>query len=81
MFDLLLLGRLRANKDQTWWEGQGPVPTSCDHPLWRDVMRSPMSDPRHTLRCFLVFKCESPGGNPIGKALVKITRITGISIY
>ena len=26
MFDRLLLGRLRADRDQTWWEGQGRVP-------------------------------------------------------
>ena len=26
MFDRLLLGRLRADKDQTWREGRGPVP-------------------------------------------------------
>ncbi len=26
MFDLLLLGSFRADNDQTWWEGQGPVP-------------------------------------------------------
>ena len=26
MFDRLLLGRLRADKDQTWWEGRGGVP-------------------------------------------------------
>ena len=25
MFDLLLLGRLRTDRDQTWQEGQGPV--------------------------------------------------------
>ncbi len=54
MFDLLLLGRLRVDKDQTWWEGRGPMPKGAK------AIGFHLSS---------VSVGESHGWNPIGKAL------------
>ena len=60
MFERLLLGRLRADRDQTWWEGGGWV---LSQPRgWRTHLGGETSL-SYSMR-------EFQGGNPIGKALV-----------